>query len=246
MKQILPIIFLLILIVGLCAGCANPNAQNTKGDQHFDSFVIKAASTPVGRLYYIHGYYNTIDSFRQMQYPAQLEAQFHAKGWEIVYIDWPALNPAIGASTFSSDQGKAYVDSFKSFMTKLDASLAPVPKTVIGGFSFGGIHSVWAAEAIHADAVFAMQPVVIVSALTEFKGLDTTYADMASHVIPQNFWMAYGTLDDRVDGPMDATIPALQPYLHAYVTDHTANYNTGGAENADMEAWLNQTLIGGF
>lgn len=189
------LVVVVLLLTGI--GCAKSGTPPLEAAQVKFEYEVRPApsGTPVGRLYYFHGYFQNIETLKTDPTYSIIPDAFNAANYEVVYIGWPAINSV----NVRDDAGLSYLNAFKNFMSDLNQSLPTVAQTVTGGTSFGGLHASIAASVVNADVTFAHLSVTLVSELAEFHGIDTSKLDITNQTLPSKFFISWGTSDYRVN-----------------------------------------------
>lgn len=228
---------LLLITLLMTSACAKPGSKQpsvvdmTPAEVKFSYDVYPAAGTPVGRFYFFPGYTMHISDLKSAPFTTMTD-YLHNAGYEIVYVQWPTF---LTAGNVSSDKGLGYLNAFKNYISDLNTSLAPVPKTITGGFSFGGLHAIIASSVVGADITIAHLSVTKVSLLAEFNGIDTSELDVTAQTIPADLFISCGTSDYRVDWRETAQLFSTNPGFHEYPgLDH----RTRLSEVDDIVTWL--------
>lgn len=228
----------LLALALLTASCAQKQADQSAphvlGSFSSEVMAAQGVAAPKGRLFYTHGFYQNTAVLKTDANYRIIPDALTAAGYEVILIGWPAVE----ASDFA-DGGLAYVASFQAYVLSVAASLDPVPVTITGGTSFGGLHAVWMAEALGAQITFSNLSVTEVSALAEFRSVDTRAVDIEHRTLPAHFWISYGTQDTRVSGDLTLNLFRGFPELHSYNCAHTAQ----AQQMNDILSWLSSLGI---
>lgn len=168
-----------------------------------DYTYLDATGAPNGkRAYLIHGSLNY--SRVQWQHPlfAPFVAGLRAQGFSVVLFDLPAFY-----REYLDDQGLAYRKGFETQFRTIEglvsqAEGAPT-ENIVGGFSFGGLHSMMA-QVLAPDlfsAYFAILPVVDMTVLEELQGLNASAFNPALEptLSGHKGLITWGTHDERVN-----------------------------------------------
>lgn len=150
------------------------------------------------RIVLIHGLRSNSRSWKQEPL-VQLTKQLQSS--QLVFVDLPWAT-----ARFFDDGGAAYCKAFLSSLnaelSRLDASFGKPEKTIVLGVSYGGFHSLIAAQSPQVDSIVAIMPVVSVDRLHELRWSSNSRCSpfgWTDALSDQTNLIIYGKYDKRVD-----------------------------------------------
>lgn len=150
------------------------------------------------RIVLIHGLRSSSRSWKQEPL-VHLTEQLQSS--QLVFVDLPWAT-----ARFFDDEGAAYCKAFLSSLntelSKLDVSFGKPEKTIVLGVSYGGFHSLIAAQSPQVDSIVAIMPVVSVDRLHELRWSSNSGCspfDWTDALSDKSTFIIYGKYDKRVD-----------------------------------------------
>ena len=168
-----------------------------------DVYVYQDSSVPFNgkQIILLHGLRGTHNDLFSVPAYDKFINDVLAKGWRVIMFDLP-----FAESYFFEDGGtaynQAYVEKLHQTMKYLDEQYHDFDLTVLGGISWGGLHSLIGAEEVHVfKGYFAILPDIKIGALTEFAGMivpDFTPDKGSLDLQDLRGYIAFNTTDERV------------------------------------------------
>lgn len=223
---------LIVALIGvLLVSCGK---KDRVPDLRFDtSYTLYSPTVPSNgkRVYLIHG--SLKYSRVQWEHPVfkPFVDNLVANGYEVITFDLPHFY-----SEYFYDGGLNYRAGFQNQLRTIISNVETdhgVMNSIVGGFSFGGLHAMIAMSDISDifQAYFAILPVVEMTALTELKGMASTHFNPKHEIAvleTKPGLISWGTLDFRVNYQHSIDLvnlmnPANVTAIEYVGLDHTTN-----------------------
>jgi predicted esterase len=193
---------LIILSLLILVGCSKK--ESVPALQFDTSYTLYSPTIASNgkRVYLIHG--SLKYSRAQWEHPVfkPFVDNLVASGYEVITFDLPHFY-----SDYFYDGGLNYRVGFQNQLRTIISNVETdhgVMDSIVGGFSFGGLHAMIAMSDISDifQAYFAILPVVEISYLTELKGMASSHfrpINEVSILETKPGLISWGTLDNRVN-----------------------------------------------
>lgn len=200
--------FITIFLLVVSCGSSNPttnkipsSTQNVTASTFTRTYQVDGVNIN-GRVIYIH-YYNGSANQMNGEYFGVLKQGMISKGYQVVSFDCPKVD-----ELSFIDGGKLYTKNYLEYLDwlipDLEQNHGPTNELVIGGVSFGGLHTLVAVanRAHYFTRYFTVVSVVDLTVLQPYKGqnVDTfTALGIAPKLANTPGLMAWGGADTFVD-----------------------------------------------
>lgn len=174
---------LLFILPFLLISCSNKlETRNMKFDTSYT--ITQDLTVPFNgkRIYLLHGFLGNRHFWDNGIYKT-LKQDLINSGYQIITFDLPYTK-----DYFFFDGGKLYRKLYeqqvRAIKQNVEQELGLASKNIIGGFSFGGLHSLMG-QALMSDlfeSYFAVLPVVRLSAIKEMQGISTEHFNPVSEI----------------------------------------------------------------
>jgi pimeloyl-ACP methyl ester carboxylesterase len=219
----------LLLALLLFSGCGQKKCCNDEGPPKEDDLVVPSGQLDTtfkrsylvdgenkkGRVFYIH-YINASAKAMDEGYFGEIKKAIIAKGYQVVTFDCPS----VFEDSFK-DKGAVYKQNYLRFMKWMvqDAidKHGPAKETIVGGVSFGGLHTLVAVANLPElfNRFFTVVSVIDPNKLNQFHRIDVSLfsaKNSAEKLKGKKALMIYGEIDEIVGPKLNPEMcEALKP-----------------------------------
>ena len=206
------------------------------------SFLPPTSGNSGKRLYLYPGLNNGVSQWSSGT-PLDLVNAFRAAGHQVVLLPLPAPQACMFVNG-GFQYRENFVASLNVMMNAVESVNGPAGLNIIGGISFGGLHSMMGAVATGRFAAwFAHVPVTRIDALSEFPSVGDVRAFNPQYELSPlkmtTGLVTWGTADTRVNGLLTKAIADQLPPSVSRIEYAGQDHSTTAQNVADIAAWVN-------